>query len=222
MWVGLTTPTEELSTWNSSPPSPKDNFDEENDYWDSMLSMLKLDTADLARVVRRYSWTSGTVYDMYRHDYSRNNPSNVTGSTHLYDSRNFVVNSDYRDYICLHNGTDPDNVNGKQSLSEPTFVDLEPRCGSDGYVWKYLFTISPSDVVKFQTNDYIPLPSDWSITPMLPRFEIMSVSGQLKVVTITGRGVGYGTAELLLEFQLKGWKRLSISNSKRRWKNSIG
>ena len=127
MWVGLTTPTEELSTWNSSPPSPKDNFDEENDYWDSMLSMLKLDTADLARVVRRYSWTSGTVYDMYRHDYSRTNPSNVTGATHLYDSRYFVVNSDYRVYICLHNGTDPDNVNGKQSLSEPTFVDLEPR-----------------------------------------------------------------------------------------------
>ena len=206
MWVGLTTPTEELSTWNSSPPSPKDNFDEENDYWDSMLSMLKLDTADLARVVRRYSWTSGTVYDMYRHDYSRTNPSNVTGATHLYDSRYFVVNSDYRVYICLHNGTDPDNVNGKQSLSEPTFVDLEPRAaGSDGYIWKYLFTIKPSDVVKFQTNDYIPLPSDWSTnTDVATVRDNASVSGQLKVVTITGRGVGYGTAGTFTGVPMKG------------------
>jgi hypothetical protein len=27
----------------------------------------------------------------------------------------------------LHNGTDPENPNGRPSLDEPTFIDLEPR-----------------------------------------------------------------------------------------------
>ena len=31
-----------------------------------------------------------------------------------------------------------------------------------GYVWKYLYTIKPSDIVKFDSADFIPLPSDWA------------------------------------------------------------
>ena len=41
-------------------------------------------------------------------------------------------------------------------LDEPTFTDLEPRsAGSsgDGYVWKYLYTIKPTEVVKFESTD---------------------------------------------------------------------
>jgi len=90
-----------------------------------------------------------------RHDYSRSNTAKVSGATNLYTSSFYVLNSDYRVYICLQNGTDPDNPNGKPSLDEPTFVDLEPRSAGtsgDGYVWKYLYTIKPSDIVKFESN----------------------------------------------------------------------
>ena len=62
VWVGLTTPTETVSTWNTTPPAPKDNLLEDNDYWDTMLSMSRLQSANVAQVVRRYTWTSGTVY----------------------------------------------------------------------------------------------------------------------------------------------------------------
>ena len=206
VWVGLTTPTETVSTWNTTPPAPKDNLLEDNDYWDTMLSMSRLQSANVAQVVRRYTWTSGTVYDMYRHDYSRSNPSNVSGSTHLYEARYFVVNSDYRVYICLHNGTDPDNISGKQSLNEPTFVDLEPRAaGSDGYIWKYLFTIKPNDIIKFQTDHFTPLPVDWSTNSDVATVrDNAATSGQLKVVTITNRGVGYGTAGTYTGVPIKG------------------
>ena len=53
----------------------------------------------------------------------------------------FVVNSDFRVYICLQNGTTPETPDGKPSLDEPTFTDLEPRSAGtsgDGYIWKYL------------------------------------------------------------------------------------
>ena len=64
---------------------------------------------------------------MYRHDYSRSNTAVVSGSTSLYLANYFVLNSDFRVYICLQNGIDPDNPSGRPSLDEPTFTDLEPK-----------------------------------------------------------------------------------------------
>ena len=85
-------------------------------------------------------------YDMYRHDYSRSNTAKVSGATNLYSASYFVINSDFRVYACLQNGTTPDTPNGKPSLDEPTFTDLEPRSAGtsgDGYIWKYLYSIKP-------------------------------------------------------------------------------
>ena len=62
------------------------------------------------------------------------------------------MNSDFRVYICLKNGTSPEQPDGKPSLDEPTFTDLEPKAAGtsgDGYIWKYLYTIKPSELVKF-------------------------------------------------------------------------
>ena len=34
----------------------------------------------------------------------------------------------------------------------------------DGYIWKYLFTVSPSDIIKFDSTDFIAVPNDWTTT----------------------------------------------------------
>ena len=36
-----------ISTWNTSPPAPKDSFDQEDDYWDTMIAMKKLSSGDV-------------------------------------------------------------------------------------------------------------------------------------------------------------------------------
>ena len=46
---------------------------------------------------------------MYRHDISRTNTSKPSGATSLYSANYYVVNEDFKVYICLQNGTDPDN-----------------------------------------------------------------------------------------------------------------
>jgi len=108
------------------------------------------------------------------------------------------MNSDYKVYICLQNGTDPDNPDGRASLDEPTFTDLEPRAAGtsgDGYIWKYLYTIKPGDIIKFDSTDFMPVPKDWSTNAADAAVrDNASSSGQLKIVTITNRGVGLGTA----------------------------
>lgn len=196
-FVGLTNPTSIKSDWNTTPPSPTDNFDYENNIWDSVIALKKITSSDIKQVIRNITWSSGTAYDYYRHDYSVTNPPKNSSGTSLYSSNFYVVNSDYRVYICLQNGTTPETDKGKPSLDEPTFTDLEPRTAgpsNDGYIWKYLYTISPSDIVKFESTDFIPVPLNWSTNSNDAAVRDNSVDGSIKIITITNRGVGLGTA----------------------------
>ena len=196
-FIGLPNPSDIQSDWDTNPPSPKDSFSEEDDYWDTMIALKKINASDVRQVITRRVWTSGTTYDMYRSDYSRTNTAKVSGSTNLYSASYYVLNSDYRVYACLHNGMDPDNPNGKPSLDEPTFTDLEPKVAGtsgDGYIWKYLYTIKPSDIVKFESTDFIPVPIDWDTNSDAAAVRDNAVDGSIKIVTITDRGVGLGTA----------------------------
>jgi len=197
-FVGLPNATDYSSSWDATPPAPKDNFDQENDYWDSMIALKKISNGDVKQVIRKITWSSGTVYDMYRHDISRTNTSKPSGATNLYSANYYVVNQDYKVYICLYNGIDPENPTGKPSLDEPTFTDLEPRAAGDsgdGYIWKYLYTIKPSDIVKFDSTNFMPVPRDWETSSEYSSIRNNAeTSGQLKIITITNRGVGLGTA----------------------------
>ena len=196
-FIGLCNPADIQSDWDDNPPSPKDNFSEEDDYWDTMIALKKINSTDVRQVVTRRVWASGTTYDMYRSDYSRTNTAKVSGATNLYSASYYVLNSDYRVYVCLHNGMDPDNPNGRPSLDEPTFTDLEPKVAGtsgDGYIWKYLYTIKPSDIVKFESTDFIPVPLDWSTSSDTASVRDNAVDGSIKMVTVTDRGVGLGTA----------------------------
>ena len=196
-FIGLPNSTDIQSDWDVNPPSPKDNFDEENNYWDTMIALKKINSSDIRQVVQKRIWSSGTTYDMYRHDYSRSNTAKVSGATNLYSAYYYVLNSDYKVYICLQNGTNPENPNGRPSLDEPTFTDLEPRsAGSsgDGYIWKYMYTVKPSDIVKFESTDFMPVPLDWETGTDNASIRDNSVDGSIKIVTITNRGVGLGTA----------------------------
>ena len=197
-WIGLPNATEVDSDWNSTPPNPRDSFNEENKYWDSMIALKKVTSSDVKQVVAKHTWASGITYDMYRNDIRAENPSKPSNAISLYDAKYFVINSDFRVYICLQNGTDPDNTEGKASLDEPTFTDLEPRAAGtsgDGYIWKYLYTIKPGDITKFDSTNFMPVPTDWATNSIdAPVRDNAATSGQLKIVTITNRGVGLGTA----------------------------
>ena len=38
---------EQQSDWDTSPPAPKDSFDEENSYWDTMIALKKITSSDV-------------------------------------------------------------------------------------------------------------------------------------------------------------------------------
>ena len=196
-FVGLTDPSAIQSDWDNDPPSPIDNFSNHNDFWDTAIALKKINSSDVKQIVKKNSWTSGTTYDYYRHDYSVTNPPKHAQGTSLYSSNYFVLNSDFRVYICLKNGTSPEQPDGKPSLDEPTFTDLEPKTAGtsgDGYVWKYLYTIKPSELIKFDSTEFMPVPSDWATGSDNSAVRDNAVDGGVKVVVIQNRGVGLGTA----------------------------
>ena len=208
-FVGLPNPTDYDSDWDTTPPSPVDNFNQEDNFWDTMIALKKINKSDVRQVVRKETWTSGITYDMYRNNISVTDVSKPSDAVSLYDANYYVMNSDYRVYECLQNGTSPDNPSGRPSLDEPTFTDLEPRAAGtsgDGYIWKFLYTISPSDIVKFDSTDYLPVPQDWATnTNDKSVRDNASSGGQIKIVTITHRGVGVGTAnKVYTQVPIKG------------------
>ena len=208
-FIGLPNATDYSSTWESSPPSPRDSLDQSNDYWDTMIALKKVTSGDVTQVVSKNTWSSGNIYDMWRNDITRSNPSQPSGSFNIYTSNYYVMNSDYRVYICLYNNASPENnFKGSPSLDEPTFTDLEPKAAGssgDGYIWKYLYTIKPGDAIKFDSTNYIPVPNDWGNTTETSTVKANAASsGQLKVITIRNRGAGLGNANTYTGVNIKG------------------
>jgi len=200
-FIGLPNATDYSSTWDQNPPGPKDSYSNFNDNYDTMLALKKINASDVVQVVRKVTWTSGITYDMWRGDISRTNPSQPSGSFDIYSANYFVMNSDYRVYVCISNNANPENnYQGGPSLDEPTFVDLEPRAAGssgDGYIWKYLYTIKTNDAIKFESTNYMPVPANWATNNDVAAVrENAATSGQIKIITIRNRGVAVGTANV--------------------------
>ena len=153
-------------SWDNenAPPQAVDSFSEFSGSYDDMISLKRVLASDTVQVVRRIDWVSpeqttgglGFTYDMYRHDYSPSKTAS-SGATKLYDSDFYVVNSQYQVYKCIFNGTSPSDPNGKPSTVEPTGTSTSIITTSDGYRWKYLYTIPVASVLKFFSNDYMPV-----------------------------------------------------------------
>jgi len=185
VFIGLPNATEVNSDWNTNTPAPIDNFDDHDNIYDTLISAKKVTSSDVLQVIRKISWTTGTIYEMYRHDYDINNTTPQTNSSNLYNSNFYAMNSDFRVYECIYNGANPTNSGkGIASLEEPTHTDLQPRLESDGYLWKYLYTIKPSDIVKFDSVDYIPVPQNWLTNSDTLDVRNAAVDGKIETVVI--------------------------------------
>ncbi|MBA41962.1 MAG: hypothetical protein CMC69_01865 [Flavobacteriaceae bacterium] len=204
VFIGLPNPTlvgyGRSVTWNVNTPDPVDNFSSNAHSGDTMMFGRKISSANIRRIVKRVDWTAGTKYEIYRDDYSSVNQSPIMKASRLYDASYYVMNSDYKVYICIDNGSMENNLTGNISQDEPNFTDLEPsRAGNsgDGYIWKYLYTVSPSDIIKFDSTEYITVPNSWDsstdsqIRSVRENGDSSSNSNQIKHVYIERQGGNY-------------------------------
>jgi hypothetical protein len=106
--------------WNTNPPAPVDNITKNRHAGDVVLYGKRVTSANVRRIVRKINWVAGNRYEMYRDDYSVTSPAPVSNASRLYDANYYVMNEDYRVYICIENGSSGTNLKGNVSLDEPT------------------------------------------------------------------------------------------------------
>ena len=212
VFLGLDNPTTvgfgRTSNWDTNVPTPTDNFEYSSHYKNTSLFGKKITSSNIRKIIRKVTWTSNTSYDMYRNDYSISNPTPNSNSSRLYDSNYYVINSDYRVYICIDNGSSGTNLTGNKSQDEPTFTDLEPSAAGvsgDVYIWKYLFSVSPNDIIKFDSTEYVVVPNDWETSTDSQIVDVREAGdssinfNQIKKVYVADGGTGYssGTVDIL-------------------------
>ena len=141
---------------DASPPTPVDDVGQVEYYaYDDFLSAKKLTSSDVTLAIPRRNWTTGTVYDYYRHDYGDINSAGSTissdsGATSLYDATFYVMNSTFDVYKCI------DNNSGAASTVEPTGnKTTSVFTTGDSYKWKYMYSLSASEQADFMSTDFI-------------------------------------------------------------------
>ena len=145
-------------TDDTSPPAPANSESEEIQAYEDMIALKKVSSTDISHGLVRYDWTSGTKYDEYRDNYSSTNTTNVTGVSNFFDGRGYVITDEFKVYKCLKTGMSGGST--VASTVKPTSVDTaNPQVTGDGYMWKFMYSVVASDVIKFVTNDFIPVKS---------------------------------------------------------------
>jgi hypothetical protein len=164
---------------DNSPPTPiNSTANIEYTPWRDMYGVKRIQSADVTHAVPRYDWTSGTVYTAYDDT-----------STSLLTDTFYVMTEDYNVYKCLFNNA------SAASTTKPTGTSSARFTTADGYIWKFMYTVSTAKALKFLTSDYMPiqtLASDdgttqWSV-------QSAAVDGGIEVIKVTSGGSGYATA----------------------------
>jgi hypothetical protein len=179
--------------WNDTdtPTVPNNSL---KDIRDFRLSMQSVKTAeDVEYVIPRYNWTSGTIYS----GYDDNTTGYPTNAYYVFTNENAV-------YMCIQQSRDA-NGNASASTIQPTGTLTYPFERADGYVWKYLYTISALTATKFVSANYIPAQFISSIDSASSALIIEQKSiqdgakpGQISAIAITNGGTGYTTSPSVL------------------------
>lgn len=137
------------SAWpdDNAPPVPTFSDDDIEDSWNALLAMKKIGAANVAKVTRRIDWVSGTVYTQYD-----------SSDANLFLKDFYVLTDDFNVYKCINNNS------GGTSTVKPSGNSISEIITGDGYTWKYMYTISGSDILNFLLDDWMPVRNDATVT----------------------------------------------------------
>ena len=205
------------------PLRPADNDEEEKSIHDDMIALKRIGADQVRAVVRRFNWnpTVNPKFDMWRPDYSYARAAQVdpdgsgslTAAEALANAQYYVINNSYEVFKCLYNGTNVDNPSGTNASLEPkrnpgptgegvydsaTGIYTEYPDVSNGYIWKYLYTIPTDDVLRFLSTDFMPIVEDATVTALAA-----SQAGSITTVIVRDKGSNLPASEVIYT-EIKG------------------
>jgi hypothetical protein len=151
---------------------------------------------NISPVIERIDWTSGTSYNYYQ-----DNIDMFQVDQNGFNVINFYVRNSYDQvFKCLWNN------NGLTSTVEPYFQPGNYGVnnifqGSDGYKWKYMYTINTGSKKTFMDTSWIPVPVGQNTPNPLQTAEGY---GGIEVINITDGGLGYDVANSVVTVTITG------------------
>jgi len=165
---------------DASPPTPNDDVTSEFYNYDDMLGAKIITSSDVSHCIPRRNWTTGTTYDMYEHNISSSNAAN-SGATNLFDSSYVVMNSSFAVYKVI------ENDGATASTVEPTSTSNSIFETSDGYRWKYMYSLTSAETLNFMSTDFIHVSTDSTVSAA-------AVDGALDTILVVAGGSSFNTS----------------------------
>ena len=160
---------------DTNPPAPTDSVANTNyDYWNAMIAAKKVTATDVSHVIRRINWESQTDYTAYTHT-----------NSDIYANNFYVITDDFNVYKCLQN-----NLANGASTIKPTGTGTATIELSDGYKWKYMYTISSEEILRYTTSAYVPVKKIGATDDGSAQFDVeqAAIDGSLEIINKTSNG----------------------------------
>ena len=126
-------------TTDTTPFTPLDTIDDIAGAYQQMIGMKKVTAGEVSHIVNRHTWKGDIAYHAWDSD-----------DATIYDKAFYVITSEFKVYKCIKAGAGA-------SLVEPVHINTQPTAESDGYIWKYMYTVTVVDAERFLTNSYMPV-----------------------------------------------------------------
>lgn len=171
------------TTWanESAPPLANTSRNASIEVWRYMMGAKKVTGNDVRQAIPRYDWTTDTVYTAY---------DNAMDSTDLANSQFYVLTDEWNVYKCLSNN------NGGLSTVKPTSILTSGSVETaDNYVWKYMYTLTGEERLRYTTSGYIPVRTLTEDNGSLQwQVQDNAIDGGIEAIFVSNTGTGYANA----------------------------
>jgi hypothetical protein len=166
--------SEQFNTGDTVPVALNHDF-EERTFRNALQAIMEV--SDFSFVVERVNWSAGSEYSAY-------NDKQVANSNQSY----YVMNDENQVYVCVQQGK---NINGNvaKSTVKPTGESSSILSTSDGYLWKFLYSISAASANKFVSANFLPVKLQGATSASSPAADVKQLA--IQTAAVAGQIVGY-------------------------------
>ena len=176
---------------DSNPPQPTNDLKYLKSVYKNMFVAKKITANDVYPVIQRINWTSGTEYFYYRDDIDMLQVDMNGNLVYPF----YVKNRYDQVFKCLWNN------NGALSTVEPYFQPGQYQTdniyyGTDGYKWKYIYTLDTVAKTRFMDTMWMPVPLNFGNSSL---YNNSIGPGDIEVVNVLNGGIGYTQTNTIIQ-----------------------
>ena len=161
--------------WNSTDtaPTPINSEKEQRDFRYGLQSVKQV--ANYSFVIPRVNWTSGTTFAAY------NDAAEAHPAVPYY-----AMTESNAVYVCTRQSKNAAGVT-QPSTVQPTGSSTKGTVLSDGYGWKFLYTIGTLDAARFKSANFIPVKLQGATDSASPATDVEQLA--IQTAAISGRQI---------------------------------